>query len=422
MHIVENADELRAYLSTHLRSGDGIVVPQAAGEPFPLAEALLDVGIVVPDLQCFVGLMLSTHWTSVTELPFGVDCVGALGATRKLVGSGQAIVKPVQLHQIPGLLRSGDIASDVVFIQVTPRDSNGNHSLGVTADYVHAAMERARLVVAEINSAMPWTHGDTLVDSRSIDCAIETSRELPTVPAAHATEIDVQIGRHVAGLVEDRAVLQIGIGAVPEAILKNLTHVKDLGIHSGLIGDGLMNLVRQGVVTNRYKPIDPGKSVTGVLMGSHELYAWAEGNDELSLRSANHTHSVRILSQLPTLTTVNSAVEVDLTGQVNAEMAGNRYVGAVGGQVDFVRAGTLAEDGKSIIALTSRTGNGQSKIVPRISSATVTSLRTDVEYVVTEYGAARLLGCNLEERTRRMISIAHPDDRDSLEREAQGLW
>ncbi|MGH3358330.1 MAG: acetyl-CoA hydrolase/transferase family protein, partial [Nocardioidaceae bacterium] len=247
------------------------------------------------------------------------------------------------------------------------------------------------------------------------------SRPLPELARPGVGSVEAAIAEHAAGLVTDRSVLQLGIGKVPEAVAARLGGHRDLGIHSGFLGEWAMELVESGAVTNAYKPIDRGVTVGGTLMGSRRLYRWAHDNAALAMRDVRHTHAADVLARFDTFVSVNGAIEVDLSGQVNAEVIGDRYVGAVGGQVDYVRAGAAAPRGWSVIALPAATArSGRSRIVPRLASAVVTTARSDVDVVVTEYGAAHLRGQPLAERARRMIAIAAPAFRDELSRAVHG--
>jgi acyl-CoA hydrolase len=398
-----------------LRSGDHVLVAQAAGEPTPLVTMLLEQRI--PGLTLLMGLSLSGVVEPRHAADVGLTMFGGLGTNKELTAAGVADVLPLQLSHIPGLIGSGAIPVDAVLMQVSPADAEGMHSFGVTADFIEPAIRAARVVVAEVNEHMPWTEGATRIAGRDIDYRMSSSRPLAEVPTSPFGPLEQAIADHVGEFVADRSVLQIGIGKVPDAIMKSLGDRRDLGVHTGLLCDSMLDLIEAGVITNSFKPVDTGTSVTGVLMGSRRLYDWAHHNPALAMRPVSYTHSPGVLQQIPTFTSINSALQVDLTGQVNAETLEGRYVGAVGGQVDFVRAGTAAPHGRSIIALpSSAAGGSKTRVVPRLGDSVVTSLRTDVDVIVTEYGAAQLRGCTLRERARRMVAIAHPAHRDDLER------
>ncbi|HEX2493068.1 MAG TPA: acetyl-CoA hydrolase/transferase C-terminal domain-containing protein [Steroidobacter sp.] len=265
---------------------------------------------------------------------------------------------------------------------------------------------------------MPFTFGDAVLPGSRIDCAVRVSRTPVEVPPAPIGETDLRIAKIVAGYIEDGAVIQVGVGAVPDAILRLLHDRRDLGVHSGMIGDGLVDLVEAGVVTNAVKPIDPGVSITGALIGTRRLYEFADRNPKIGMRSCAYTHNASLLSRLPKLTTINSALEVDLTGQVNAEQSGSQYLGGTGGQVDFVRGGARSPGGRAIIALPATARGGKVSRIAASLSGPVTTARSDVDVIVTEFGAAELKGRTLAERARRLIAIAHPNFQEELDRAA----
>jgi acyl-CoA hydrolase len=319
------------------------------------------------------------------------------------------------------MIEQGLIGCDVAFVQVSPPDANGNHSFGLINDFVQAAVKKARVVIAEVNERVPFTFGDGVLPASRIDCAVQVSRTPVEVPPAKISETDLAIAKIVAGYVDDGAVLQVGIGATPDAILRLLHDRRDLGVHSGMIGDGLVDLVEAGVITNALKPIDAGVSITGALIGTKRLYEFADRNPKIGVRSSSYTHSDATLSRLTRLVTINSAMEVDLTGQVNAEQSGDQYLGGTGGQVDYVRAGSRSFGGRSIIALPATAKGGKISRVTTALSGPVTTARSDVDVIVTEFGAAELKGQTLAERTRRLVAIAHPDFREELDKAAHAI-
>jgi acyl-CoA hydrolase len=276
------------------------------------------------------------------------------------------------------------------------------------------------VVIAEVNERVPFTFGDAFLPASRIDVRIDTSRAVLEVPSSAITPVEQAIARHVAGFIDDGAVLQTGVGAIPDAVLQLLGDRRDLGVHSGMIGDGLVDLAERGVITNARKRFDAGISICGMLIGTRRLYEFAHRNPALKLCAAEYTHGTAALSRLEKFVTINSAVEVDLTGQVNAEQVGDDYLGGVGGQADYVRAGSRSPGGHSIIALPATARGGASRICARLSGP-VTSARSDADVIVTEYGAAELRGQPLAERARRMVRIAHPDAREALERDAAAI-
>ena len=404
-------------LSQFLKAGDHIVFGQACGEPTILIEALIGQGAEIGNLSAFIATSFSGIFTPESADAFALSSMGAIGALRTMTKVGKLSVIPAHVSQIGPMITAGIIRCDVAMIQVSPADADGNHSLGLISDYVQMAVAKARLVIAEVNDQVPYTLGEKLHASK-IDIAVHVSRTPVEVQAAKIGATDEAIARHSAQFIGDGSVIQTGVGAVPDAILRLLHDRKDLGVHSGMLGDGLVDLVEAGVITNARKAIDQGVSINGALIGTKRLYDWAHQNRVIRMCSTAYTHDAAVLAQLDRLVTINSALEVDLTGQVNAEQAGAAYMGGTGGQVDFVRAGARSAGGHSIIALSATAKGGSlSKIVPTLSGP-VTTARTEVDVIVTEFGAAELKGRSLGERTKRLIAIAHPDFREELDRVA----
>jgi acyl-CoA hydrolase len=404
-------------LSEFLRPGDRIVLGHACGEPVTLAEALLAQAASIGGLSAFLATSFSGLFTPEATGGLEIMSMGAIGALRTLTRAHRLGVIPCHVGQIGPMIETGHIGCDVAFVQVSPADAAGNHSLGLVSDYTRAAVARARVVVAEVNERVPVTHGERLA-AAEIDYAVPVCRQPVEVASAAITETDEAIARHAAGYVEDGSVLQIGIGAVPDAFVRLLGDRRDLGVHSGMLGDGLVDLAEAGVITNARKPIDRGVSVTGSLIGTRRLHEFAHRNQEIRMCDTSYTHDATVLARLDKLVTINSALEVDLTGQVNAEQTGASYLGGTGGQVDFVRAGARSPGGHAIIALPATARGGTvSRITARLSGP-VTTARSEVDVIVTEFGAAELKGQPLAERARRLTAIAHPGFREELEREA----
>ena len=399
-------------LAAHITAGSGIWWSQTSAEPTPLVHALLDQITEIGPIKAFVGLTWNRRLTR--ELPDQLSIVsyGGLGELRQLSKQGRLDVVPCHYSELPRMFAEHQLPQDVGLVQVSPPDADGNCSLGVGVDYVADAVEHTPVLIAEINQQMPVTRGSAKISMSRFSAILETDRPLLGAPDAEPTEMERAIAKHVAGLVEDGDTVQIGVGGLPSAVLAALTGHRDLGLHSGLISDGVLRLVEQGVMTCARKEIDQGLLVTGAALGSTELYdrVW---EIPVEFRPASYTHAPMILAQLKTLVSINSAIEVDLTGQVGAEMARGTYVGAVGGQVDFSRAASLT-GARSIIALRS-TNRGESTIKPALEYGSVTTSRSDVDYVVTEYGVANLHGRSLQDRAHRLIEIAAPNHRDYLE-------
>lgn len=416
MKVIDGDLDLRAFL----RPGDRVVLGNACGEPVTLAGALLAQAAGIGGLSAFIATSFSGLFTPEATAGLEVLSMGAIGALRTLARAGRLGVIPCHLGQVGPMITSGLIGCDVAFVQVSAADEEGNYSLGLVSDHVRAAVGRARVVVAEVNDQVPFTYGERLA-AAEIDYAVPVSRPPVEVPPAAASETDEAIAKHAAGYVEDGSVLQVGIGALPDAILRLLGDRRDLGVHSGMASDGMVDLTEAGVITNARKPVDRGVSVTGNLIGSRRLHRFAHRNPGIRMCDTSYTHEPAVLARLDKLVTVNSAVEVDLTGQVNAEQAGSAYLGGTGGQVDFVRAGARSPGGHAIIALPATARSGTvSRITARLSGP-VTTARSEVDVIATEFGAAELKGRTLAERARRLAAIAHPAFRDDLEREARAI-
>ena len=407
-----SADDLD--LSEFLRPGDRIVIGQACGEPTTLVEALTSQGRDIGGLSAFIATSFSGLLTPAATEGIAMSSMGAIGALRSLAKEHSLQVIPCHVSQIGPMIEAGTLGCEVAFVQVSPANADGDHSFGLTSDHVRAAVATARVVVAEVNDQVPFTYGE-LLPSADIDHAVYVSRPPTEVPPAKIGDTDEAIAKHVATYVEDGSVLQTGIGAVPDAVLRLLHDRKDLGVHSGMLGDGLVDLVEAGVVTNTRKRINRGISISGALIGTGRLYRFAHRNPQLRMCTTAYTHDAAVLAQLDRLVTINSALEVDLTGQVNAEQSGSTYLGGTGGQVDFVRAGARSPGGHAIIALPATAKGGTiSRITPQLSGP-VTTARSDVDVIVTEFGSAELKGQTLAERTRRLIAIAHPAFQEELD-------
>lgn len=407
-------------LTRLLHPGDRIVFGQACGEPTTLVEALIEQGASIGGLSAFIATSFSGLFTPDSAAAFRLSSMGAIGALRSMAKAHALDVIPVHVSQVGPLISAGVIGCDVAMIQVSPADANGNHSCGLISDHVRAMVDKARLVIAEVNEAVPFTHGET-IPAAAIDVAVSVARAPVEVQPATVSATDEAIARHCARYIGDGSVIQTGVGAVPDAILRQLGDRKDLGVHSGMLGDGLVDLIEAGVVTNARKEIDRGVTINGALIGTRRLYDFAHQNAAIRMTPTSYTHDAGVLGQLSRLVSINSALEVDLTGQVNAEGTANSYLGGTGGQVDFVRAGARSPGGASLMVLAATARGGTiSKIVPALSGP-VTTARSEVDVVVTEYGAAELKGQSLAERARRLTQIAHPDFREELDRAAHAI-
>jgi acyl-CoA hydrolase len=337
---------------------------------------------------------------------------------RANVNAGYADYLPVHLFDTQRLYRSGAIKLGAAFVQVSLPDENGMVSLGTSVDCSPAAIETARVRIAVVNPNVPFAFGD-LISIDSFDYLVSDDTPLFTKEYTEPTDIDILIGKNCAELVTDGACLQMGIGSLPNALAAQLGDHKDLGIHTEMFADGVLGLIKRGVITGRNKKIDQGKIVASFLLGSNEVYSFIDHNPDVLMREIGYVNDPWTISRNPKVTSINSATEIDLTGQVCADSIGTRIFSGTGGQLDFVRGAAMSEGGVSMIALASRTNKGMSKIVPTLHpGAGVVTPRADVQWVVTEYGSVDLRGKSLQERAKLLISIAHPDDRESLDRAA----
>ncbi len=407
-------------LSQFVRPGDAVVWTQTTAEPLTLTEAIVAQRKAIGPLSIFVGATYSETLQPECSDYLALSSFGGFGLNSRLIQAGVLDVLPIHCSALGGMITRGEIPCDVALLQLSPRGPDGKHSLGISADYMVEAARRARVVIAEVNQQMPWTHTSSLLEGITIHSSIESNKPLLELPTARIGEVENRIAMHAAQFIENRSVLELGLGAIPDAILGLLHDRRDLGIHSGVLGDAVIDLVRAGVVTNAFKKIDSGKITTASLLGTQKLYDFGAGLAALNLQPYAYTHAQGTLAQLNQFTAINSAIEVDLSGQVNAKVAQGRYIGATGGLVDFVRGALASPGGRSIIAFPSTTRDGSvSRIVARITDGPVTCVRSDADIVVTEWGAAQLRGKSLRERMRAMIEIAHPAHRESLERQAK---
>ncbi|RAR51732.1 acetyl-CoA hydrolase [Paraburkholderia unamae] len=400
-------------LAQYVRPGDTITWGQCGAEPCTLTERLMAQRKAVGGrFRVFVG----ASWSETLD-PAHADCVdfvayGGSGTNRRLDQAGVLDILPCHYSQFHGALTSGPNRIDVLLLQVAPADEAGRYSLSIAHEYLVPLIESARVVIAEVNAAAPWTYGERMLRADDFDVLIHTERAPLEAPATQAGEIERRIATHAASLIEDGSTIQLGLGALPEAIASRLHDRRDLGVHTGTIGDAVVDLIEAGVVTNARKSRDQGVSVAGTMMGTRKAYAHAHRNARVQFRSTAYTHDVDVLGSLDRFVAINSALEVDLTGQVNAESVGGRYVGAVGGALDFMRGAARSRGGVAIVALASSTRNG-SRIVARLSGP-VSTPRSDAAVIVTEHGVADLRGLTLAQRVERMLAVAPPEWRETL--------
>jgi acyl-CoA hydrolase len=408
-----------------IRSGHRVFVHGGAAVPRALVAALVARAGELRDVE-LVHLHTLGPATYVAPALAGVFRHRALfvGANvREAVQAGRADFVPVFLSDIPALFRSGRVPLDVALLNVSPPDAHGYCSLGTSVDVVTAAAAAAPLVVAQINRAMPRSLGDAFVHVGRFAATVEVDEPPLEAPPAVAGAAERAIGRHVAGLVEDGATLQLGIGAVPNAVLAALGGHRDLGVHTEMFSDGVVDLVEAGVITGARKPLHAGKVVATFVVGTRRTYRFIDDNPMVELHPCDYTNDTAVIRRHPGMTAINSALQIDLTGQVCADSLGPRVYSGVGGQMDFMRGAALADGGKPIIALPATAGHGTiSRLVPVLASgAGVTTTRAHVHYVVTEYGVTDLQGKSLRERAHALIALAAPPFREALERDAHAL-
>jgi len=417
-------NQLASEAVQNIQSGDNVFIHTAAAAPQALINALSARANELKNVKIY---HLHTEGDAPYAAPECEDCfeINALfigGNVRKAIQAGRGSYIPIFLSEAPVLFKEGYITIDVALISVSPPDKHGFCSLGVSVDTSLAAVQMAKKVIAQVNNQMPRTHGDGIIHTSQIDVMVEGNLPIPEAKEAPHTEAEKKIGTHIANLIEDGSTLQMGIGAIPNAVLNSLGNHKDLGIHTEMFSDGIIPLVEKGVITGRKKVKHPGKIIGSFVMGSRKLYDFIDDNPLVILREADYVNLTEVIRKNPKVVAINSAIEVDLTGQVCADSIGGRMYSGVGGQMDFIRGASLSKGGKPIIALPSTTRHGISRLVPCLKNgAGVVTTRAHVHYVVTEYGVANLYGMNLKERAQALINIAHPDHREELERKSYAL-
>ncbi|HTP50257.1 MAG TPA: acetyl-CoA hydrolase/transferase C-terminal domain-containing protein [Anaeromyxobacteraceae bacterium] len=411
-----------------VQSGNRIFIHSVAAAPRRLIEALT---ARAPSLRVVEIVQLHTEGDAPYAAPemapsFRVNSVFVGPNMRRAVQEGRADYLPVFLSEVPKLFRSGLLGLDVALVQVSPPDRHGFCSLGVSVDASRAAVQAARVVIAQVNRLMPRTHGDGLIHVDDIDFAVEGDDPIPELRHPPFGEVDLALGHHCAELVEDGATLQLGIGAMADATLQALSGHHRLGIHTEMLSDGVVDLVEKGVVTGEMKRVHPGKIVAGFALGTRRLYDFLDDNPAVQMLDIAYVNDPEVIRRNPRVTAINSALEIDLTGQVCADSIGEALYSGVGGQMDFLRAAALSDDGKPIVAIPSTASSGESRIVSHLKpGAGVVTTRAHVHFVVTEHGIADLFGKNLRQRAEALIAVAHPRHRDALTAEARrrfGKW
>ncbi|MFA7273683.1 MAG: acetyl-CoA hydrolase/transferase C-terminal domain-containing protein [Crocinitomicaceae bacterium] len=401
----------------NIKSGDNVFIHSAAAVPTSLVAAMTERHEELRDVSIY---QIHTEGPAPYANPaykasFKVKSFFVGSNIRDVIQNGSGSYIPIFLSEVPGLFRKGIIPIDVALITVSPPDKHGYCSLGTSVDISLAATQCAKIVIAQINDQMPRTHGDGLIHISKITHQVEHSQPLPEVSYPELTDEIKAIGKHICELIEDGSTLQMGIGAIPNAVLSYLGNHKNLGIHSEMFSDGVLSLVEKGVINGSRKKKYVGMVVSSFVVGSKKLFDFIDDNPMVQLLDFEYVNNTAVIKQNPKVVAINSAIEIDLTGQVCADSIGNKIFSGVGGQMDFIRGASLSEGGKPIIALTSTTSKGESKIVPFLKQgAGVVTTRAHVHYVVTEYGVANLYGKTIGERVKLLINIAHPAHREQL--------
>lgn len=406
---------------SYIQSGNRVFIHGSAATPVHLIHKLIEqknrfkgVELVSITLQ---GLKIREEDVAGH---FYINSLFVSDTVRSVVNGDYGDYVPIFLSEIPGLFRKNILPLDVAIVHVSPPDQHGYCSLGPSVDVARAAMDMAKIVLAQVNPNIPRTHGDSFVRFDSFTAACWVDEPLPSISYAYGNNtVNEEIGKRVADLVEDGATLQLGIGTIPDAVLKNLSSHKNLGLHTEMFSDGVVPLIKSGVINNSQKKIIPGYSATSFALGSTDLYNFIDDNPTFRFMDVAFINDPRVISMNAKVTAINSAIEVDITGQVCSDSLGSFQYSGIGGQMDFIRGAALSEGGKPIIALPSTTSRGESKIVPFLKKgAGVVTTRGHTHWVVTEYGAVNLVGLNMEQRAKALIGIAHPDHREAIEKEA----
>jgi len=405
-----------------VRSGDRVYIHPGCAVPEPLVDALSARAESLKDVEVVHLLTMgrASHMTPEMEGHFRHNAMFIGANARKAVNEGRADYTPIFLGEIARLFSDGTLPLDVALIQVSPPDAHGFCSLGVGVDHTLDAARHARHVIAEVNEMMPRTHGDAFLHVRQFNAVVETSRPLMELHVEPGDEITDAIAHNVAELIDDGDTLQMGIGGIPDAVLKDLADRRALGVHSEMFADGIVDLIEAGVITGERKTLHRGKVISGFLLGTRRLFDFVHDNPVVELHPTSYTNDPFVIAQNDNMVGINSAIEIDITGQVSSDSIGQMFYSGFGGQTDFIRGASRSRGGKPIIALPSTAKSGQlSRIVPCLSPcAGVVTTRADVRWVVTEYGSAYLFGKTVRQRARALIDIAHPKFREELERVA----
>lgn len=403
----------------HIHSGFRVFLHGSASTPVRLIQELLKRKAELKNVE-LVSITLQGLTIDPQEIKghFFINSLFVSDAVRAAVNSESGCYIPMFLSEIPALLASKSFPIDVAIIHVSPPDKHGYCSLGTSVDIAKAAVQHAKVIIAQVNPNMPRVHGDAFIPFNCIDFAVEVDDALPEVSYEKGADpVSEQIGKNVASLVEDGATLQLGIGVIPDQVLKNLTHCKHLGLHTEMFSDGVIPLIESGVMDNSRKKVVNGYCVTSFLLGTKKLYDFVDDHPYVKSLEIGYVNDPRVISLNKKVTAINSAIEIDITGQVCSDSIGTYQYSGIGGQMDFIRGAALSEGGKPIIALPSMTAKGVSRIVPLLNTgAGVVTTRGHVHWVATEFGVVNLCGKNLEQRAKLLIDIAHPSHREVLEK------
>ena len=401
---------------SHIKSGDRVVVTHATGEPVLLTDAMVENAAAYKDVEVVHMVAMGKAGYCKPEMAghFRHNSLFLGGSTRKAIEEGRGDFTPVYFHKIPDLFRS-TLHPGVALLHLSPPDEHGYCSFGVSVDYTKPVAEVADIRIAQINRHMPRTLGDSFIHVSRLDYIVEEDTPLIELKPPAISDIEQAIGKNCASIIEDGDTLQLGIGAIPDAVLLFLKEKRGLGIHSEMFSDGVVELVEAGVIDNSRKNVNRGKSIATFLMGTRRLYDYVHNNPEVQMMPVDYVNNPVVIAQNDNLVSINSCVQVDLLGQVVSTSVGLRQISGVGGQVDFVRGANMGKNGRTIMAMPATSKGTISKIVPFIDEgAAVTTSRYDVNYVVTEYGVAQLQGKTLRQRARALIGIAHPNFKDDL--------
>ena len=403
-----------------IKSNDRVYVQAAASVPQELLDAMTERHEELKNVEvCHLHIEGKAPYADpIYKDSFHVNSLFIGHNVRHTLKAGNGSYTPVFLSEVPLLFKRNILPLDVALIQVSPPDRHGYCSLGVSVEAILAAIDNAKHVIALINEQMPRVHGEGIIHISELDTFVEINRPIPEFILPTPNEIENKIGDHIAELIDDKSTLQMGIGSIPNAVLSRLGNHKNLGLHTEMFSDGVIDLILNDVINSNFKGVNAGRALATFLMGSKRLYDYVNDNPFVEMRSCDYVNDVAVIRKNPKMVAINSAIQVDLSGQVCADSIGTRLYSGVGGQMDFIRGASLSEGGKAIIAMPSMTTKGISRIVPFLNpGAGVVTTRAHVQYIVTEYGVANLYGKTIKQRLAALVNIAHPDHRERIERE-----